>query len=180
MIWIDIVLIIIILWFAFKGFKRGLVVELSILISLVLAIWGAVKYKSVVAGLLTQYIGLQGSYVSFVAFVITFLLILIVVSLLGRMLTKLIGVVQLGILNRLLGTLFAVAKIGIILSLLVNGLDRLNNEMHFIKETSIEKSILYKPLNKFAEKIYDFSDKHYDEVKGKIEETLEDIENTTA
>lgn len=180
MIWIDIVLLVPILWFAYKGFRNGFIVELTTLVALVLAVWGGLKYKTFVADLLERYLGLEGSYVPFLSFVIAFLLILVVASIIARLLTNLIGVVQLGLLNRVLGMLFAVAKIVIILSLLVGGLDKINKSTDLISKETIEKSHLYNPFNQIAEKIYDFSGEYYDEVKEKIDKTLEEIDKTTA
>lgn len=171
--WIDIILTLIIVWFAFKGYRKGFVVELTTLISLIVAIIGAIKYKSVIENLLSQHLDLEGAYVPFLAFVITFLVLLIIVSFIGKLITKIIKIAQLGLLNRLLGALFAITKIAIILSLIVNGVDRINNETHLIKKETTQSSILYNSLNNFAEKVYSFSEKHYDKVKKEIDKTLE-------
>lgn len=178
MVWIDIVLLIIILWFVYKGFKNGFVVELTTFLALILAIWGALKYGKLTGELLQEHLGLQGDYLPFLSFVVTFLVILVLVSIVGKLITRALHIAQLGILNRILGLFFALLKIGIILSLVVNGLDRINRSRAFISQETINNSYLYQPLNGFAEKIYKFSNEHFDEVKDKIDRTFEDIERT--
>lgn len=179
MVWIDVVLLIIIAWFAHKGFRNGFIVELTTLLAIVLAIWGALKYGIFISALLKEHLGLEGSYLPFLSFIITFLIIVFIVSFIGRIITKALTFAQLGILNRILGLLFALLKIGIILSLAVNGLDRINRFGPFISKETINNSYLYQPLNGFAHKIYKFSNEHFDEVKDKIDDTLEKIEKTT-
>ncbi len=180
MVWIDIVLLVIIVWFAFKGFRNGIIIELTTLIALVFAIWGAFKYENFTSNLLQEYLHLEGTFLPFISFAVTFLLILIAVNIIGRFITKLLNIAQLGLLNRMLGLVFAVVKVGILLALLVNGVDRVNSSQNFINEQTINQSHLYQPLNEFAKKIYKFSDKHYDEVKDKIDDKLNEIEKEDA
>lgn len=178
MVWIDIVLLVIVLWFAYKGFRNGLIIELTTFIALLLAIWAALKYGNIVTGLLERNFSLQGNYLPFLSFVITFILVLVVISFIGRIITKALQVAQLGILNRLLGFLFGIFKVGILLALFVNGLDRLNRYSRFISQETINDSYLYQPLNGFAEKIYKFSNEHFDEVKEQFDKTIETLDST--
>ncbi|PVX52520.1 membrane protein required for colicin V production [Balneicella halophila] len=178
MVWIDIVLLIIILWFAYKGFRNGFIVELTTFAALILAIWGALKYRLFTTEFLHDKLGMQGDYLPFLSFVITFLVILVAVSIIGKVITQALHIAQLGILNRLLGLIFGLLKIGIILSLVVNGLDRVNKDKQIVKQKTINDSYLYYPLNGFAGVIYEFADEHFDEVKETIDKTLEDIDST--
>ncbi len=178
MVWIDIILLIIALWFAYKGLRNGLVVELTSLLSLIVAIWAALKYGKVVRELLQRYLDLQGDYLPFISFVVVFLAVLIVVGLIGKVITKALNIVQLGFLNKTLGLAFSILKIGIILSLLVNGLDRVNKVYEFIPQSTINNSYFYRPLNGFAKKIYEFSDEHFDDVKQQFQEAIEEIKDT--
>ncbi len=168
--WIDIVLLIIIVWFAYKGLQNGLVGELTSFISLILAIWVALRYGTLTQKLLIKHLGLQGDYLPFLSFVLTFLVVLILVGLIGKIITKVLDIVQLGMLNRLLGVCFALLKIGIILSLLVNGIERINKNYEFISQNTINNSYLYHPLNDFSEKIYKFCGANFDKVSTKIKE----------
>ncbi len=174
MVWIDIILLIIALWFTYRGLQNGLVIELTSLLSLLVAIWAALKYGKVARELLQRYFDLQGDYLPFISFVIVFLAVLIIVGLIGGVTTKALNIVQLGFLNKTLGLAFAILKIGIILSLLVNGLDRVNKVYEFIPQSTINNSYFYRPLNGFAKKIYKFSDGHFDDVKHQFKEAIKD------
>lgn len=176
MVWIDIVILIIILWFAYKGYKNGLISELATLLALFLAIWAALKHSSFANNLLREQLNMTGDYVPYLGFILTFLIVLIVVGFVGKLLTRLLGFAQLGIINRFLGVVFSSAKIIIILALIINGLDRINTNTEFVKKDTINESYLYLPLNSLAEKIYEFSDEHLDEVKEAIDNTFDRID----
>ncbi len=178
MVWIDVVLLIIIIWFAYRGLKNGLIIELSSLVALLLAVWAALKYGNILTELFQRYLSLEGNYVPFVSFVVMFLVVLLLVNFIASLITKALQIAHLGILNRLLGLLFSILKVGIILSLWVNGFDRINNTYTFASTEVINNSYLYQPLNAFAEKIYEFSNDHFDEVKKHFDEAVEDIQKT--
>ncbi len=171
--WIDIVILVIIVWFGYKGFKNGLVWELTSFISLILAIWVSLKYSYFTQELLIKHLSLQGSYIPFLSFVITFLLVLILVGLVAKLITKILNIVHLGVLNKLLGLVFALLKVGLILSLFINGIDRINKNTQFIDNKTITESKLYTPLNDFSQKIYKFCDANFDHISKKIKEITE-------
>lgn len=168
--WIDIGLLIIIVWFAYKGLRNGLIGELTSFLALILAIWIALKYSNFTQELLQQHLSLQGDYLPVLSLILTFLVVLILVSLIGKIITKILDFAQLGFLNRLLGGFFALLKVGIILSLFVNGLDRMNTTYALIPQETINNSYLYNPLNDFSEKIYKFCGANFDTVSTKIKE----------
>ena len=53
---IDIILIIPLLWGAFMGFRKGLVLELASLVGLILGIYGAIKFCDFTAEKLIEYV----------------------------------------------------------------------------------------------------------------------------
>ncbi len=178
MVWIDIVLLIIIVWFAYKGLRNGFIIELSSLIALLLAVWTALKYGNIITDLLKRYLSLEGNYVPFISFVLMFIAVLLLVSFVANLITKALQIAYLGILNRLLGLFFSILKVGIILSLLINGFDRVNKIYALTSIEVINNSYLYQPLNSFAEKIYEFSNSHFDEAKKQFDKTVKDIQKT--
>ena len=69
MYWLDIVLAIPMAWFLYKGFKKGLIFELSSLIGLVVGIYCSIKFSKYVSTL----IGIESEYSILVAFFVTFI-----------------------------------------------------------------------------------------------------------
>ncbi len=177
MSWIDIVLLIPILWFAYKGFRKGFVIELTTLVALILSVFGALKYSHRMGEVLNKNFNLESEYMPYISFIVTFIGVLVVVHLIGRILQNIVNVAQLGILNKLAGLFFSTMKIVIILSFLVNGFDRLNNSLKLTNQEALDASSLYTPLNQFSLKIYDFVGENFDTFKEKVEEATEEIDN---
>ena len=148
---IDIVLGIFLLIGLIQGFRKGLIVELASLAGLVLGVFGAVHFSYIVANWLIDYTDWNEQTIQLTAFAITFIVILILVSLLDKAIPKLVGILGLGMLNRLLGAVFGLLKIAFITSvilLFINGWTLTNTA--FLSEEKKEASLLYKPVATLA------------------------------
>lgn len=97
----------------FKGFRKGVIVELTSLLALVLGIYGAIHFSGYVAEQLTSYIDWDKRYVDLASFGLTSVGIIFGVSLLGKMLTSLAKLVMLNGVNRMLGLLFGGLKLAV-------------------------------------------------------------------
>jgi membrane protein required for colicin V production len=81
--YIDVVLAIFLLIAAFSGFRKGFIIEVASLVALILGIWGAIKFSHFMAGFLSGQFDFHANYLGVAAFVVTFLIIVIVVYALG-------------------------------------------------------------------------------------------------
>jgi len=168
----DIVIGVILILGLVKGFKNGLVIELAALAALVLGLLGAVHFSGITESYLSQY--LESNHIGIIAFIITFVLIVIGIHLLARVLDKLIKAVALGPVNRIMGALFSLLKYAFIISVLlavVNGLER---NFKFIPEAQKESSILYEPIASIAPFVFPYLE--FDTVKEQYEEATKHIE----
>lgn len=93
-------------------------------------------------------------YISLAAFAGTFVVIIVAIALLGKILTKIADFAALGILNKILGGVFGALKIGLILSVIFIFFGKMNDTIPFIKQESLEESILYTPVKKIAPTIF--------------------------
>lgn len=147
---IDIVLGIFLLIGLIQGFRKGFFVELASLVGLVLGVVGALYFSHFVSGFLEKFTNWNGQTLHLVAFVVTFIGIVILVSLLARMLTKTLDLMALGLLNKLLGSVFGILKLAFIASLILLFLNSFESEISFLEEEKKEASILYKPVASLA------------------------------
>jgi len=151
---IDIVLGIVLLFGLVKGLMNGLLKELASLLALVLGIYGAMHFSFYAKDIIVQYIAWEARYVSLIAFAITFLAIVIGISLAGKLLTKLAESISLGFVNRILGAVFGLLKVGLILSVFVGWIEKANGLLPFISEEQKEKSILYAPVKNLSPMVF--------------------------
>ena len=147
---IDIVLGALLLFGLVRGLFKGLFVEVASLLALVLGVYGAIHFSNFAADFLQSRTDWSEKTINITAFAITFVIIVLAISLAGKALTKLADFASLGILNKLLGAVFGALKIGLILSVLLIVFDRMNNTLPFVDEEDIEDSVLYEPIKSIA------------------------------
>jgi membrane protein required for colicin V production len=151
---IDIVLGALLLFGLIRGAMKGLFVEIASLVALVVGVYGAIHFSGFAAGFLESKVDWNEKTINIVAFAITFVIIVLAISLAGKALTKLADFAALGIINKLAGGVFGVLKIGLILSVLLIVFNKLNNTLPFMEQEDLEESILYKPVKSLAPMIF--------------------------
>ena len=148
--YIDIVILLFLLYGAFRGFSKGLIIEVATLAGLILGVFIAIRYSPFTEGILKDFLNITSRYLSYIALAVTFLLVVIAVYLLGKMLTRLVDIISLGLVNKLLG----IAKYFIMVCVLLMIVDALNDKFHFISEETRENSLLFDPFLNFAQQMY--------------------------
>jgi membrane protein required for colicin V production len=151
---IDIVLAALLLFGLVRGFMKGLFVEVTSLLALVVGVYGAIHFSGYAASFLENKTEWSEQAINVVAFAITFLVIIIAISLAGKALTKLADFAALGILNKLLGAVFGALKIGLILSIILLVFNKMNNTIPFVEEDDLKGSILYEPVRSLAPMLF--------------------------
>ncbi|MBK9176313.1 MAG: CvpA family protein [Flavobacteriales bacterium] len=142
--WLDIVLFLVLAGAAWKGFRRGFLIELASLLGLVLGIWVGVHFSDRV----TAALDLEVKHAA-VAFLITFVLVLLLVLLLGHLLTKLMDIAQLSLPNKVAGIAFGVLRSAFALSIALNLLLGFSDGA-FPPEQVRKGSSLFSPMRSFA------------------------------
>lgn len=167
---LDIVLAALLCFGLVRGFLKGFFVEVASLIALIAGIYGAIHFSYYVADLLMDLVDWNEKTTNVVAFAITFIIIVLVVALAGKALTKLADFAALGFLNKLLGGIFGLLKIGLILSVLLLIFEKMNNTITFVDEEHTKDSILYKPLKSLAPLLFPIIIKADDDTENKENE----------
>ena len=86
---LDIILILPIILFAYNGYKKGFIIELSSLVALVLGIYLAINFSDFAADFLSNNFSISDQYLLIIAFIVTFAVVVIGVIFVGKILTKL-------------------------------------------------------------------------------------------
>ena len=71
--YLDIFIAIPLLWFGYKGFKNGFVIEAASLAALLLGVFGAYRFSGITSEFLIQNMDIQTEYISLISFAITFI-----------------------------------------------------------------------------------------------------------
>ena len=144
--WLDIVLAIPILWFTFKGFKNGFVIELASLAALILGIFMAIYFSFYAEDYLRENFEIAENYLYIISFAITFIIVAVMVHLVGKIIHKLVNIIALGFLNRLAGGIFGLLKTALVLSVIIYFLNGFDSDSSIIKSEVKENSYLYDPI----------------------------------
>ena len=150
----DIGIAVLLIFGFVRGVMKGLFVEVASLIALIGGVYGAIHFSYFIVDSLKEYVSWSQEYISLAAFAGTFMVIIITISVLGKMLTKLANFASLGVINKILGGVFGALKIGLILSVVFIFFGKMNNTIPFVNKETLEKSILYAPVKNIAQTIF--------------------------
>ncbi|MDA7803753.1 CvpA family protein [Crocinitomix sp.] len=144
--YLDILLLIPIIIGAWRGFKKGFVIEIFTLLALLVGIYAGIHFSDYMAEILREKVGITSEYLPAIAFTITFLLVGAMVYFAGKMIEKALKLVALGTLNKFAGLFFGVVKMIFILSAALVILESYDQKGQFIPEDLKTDSFLYEPL----------------------------------
>lgn len=150
----DIIIAVILIIGFIKGIKDGLFVEAASLIALIAGIYGAIHFSYIVGDFLKTKVSWEERYITLAAFAATFLIIVLVISLAGKLLTKIADFALLGWANKIAGGIFGSLKWALIISVVLLIFDRLNSKITFVTPEEKEKSILYEPVKNLAPMLF--------------------------
>ncbi|MGV8812724.1 MAG: CvpA family protein [Gelidibacter sp.] len=150
----DIVLIGLIGFGLVRGLMKGFFVEIASLIALVAGVYGAIHFSNYAETLIDENSEWDEKTVNIVAFAVTFLIIVLVIALAGKAMTKLADFAALGLVNKIFGGFFGALKTALILSVVLNIFDSMNRAVPLTDEKSIEDSALYSPVKGLVPMIF--------------------------
>ena len=165
---LDIVLGLLLIYGLYKGLKNGLFVEIASIIALIAGLYGAIHFAYIAGDYLSKNMEWNERYINIASFIITFIIIVLVIHLAGKFLTKIADFAMLGLLNKLAGAIFGALKVAVILGALLVFFDRANSSVNLVKSEALEESVLYEPVKEIGALIFS------NVLKGKEENSTEE------
>jgi membrane protein required for colicin V production len=154
---VDIILIVLLVGAAINGFVKGFFVELASIASLILGIWAAVEFTSLVQHWLSKYLNWSYDAMRLISFILIFVFVVIVVHLIATLTEKFVEAIALSIFSRLAGAVFGVLKAAFILSILMIIVSKIENfTVTIIPDKAKAESRLYGPIENMAPNILPF------------------------
>ncbi|MFH6934297.1 CvpA family protein [Flavobacterium sp. FlaQc-30] len=163
----------------YKGIKNGLFVEVASFISLLLGIYLAIKFSSLMKDIISKHVSWNPSTIQITAFILTFVLVVIGVYFLAKILTGIADFAFLGWANKLGGGFFRVLKSILILSIFIALFEKINFNNTFAKKETLDNSIFYNPVKKVAAFVYPSIEKWYENFKDNQSENSSKNSNTS-
>jgi membrane protein required for colicin V production len=147
---IDILIIIPLLIAAWKGFKRGLIIEVFTVLALVVGIYCGIHFSDYTSDLIKTKLDVTSIYLPVVSFAIIFIGIAIGIYFIGKLLEKVVKIVQLSLLNKLGGVFFSLLKTLYFMSTLFLVIESIQERTEFIPRKIQHESLLYDPVSKLS------------------------------
>jgi membrane protein required for colicin V production len=152
---IDLFIIIIASYFITRGFFRGFISELAIVLGLVFGYILTITYLGLVSEILFIYLPkIPLLLINIIAFLLIFFVTNLIIRLGAGVITKTLNFVMLGWLNRLLGAFFGLIKSVIIMSFLVFLIELFPVVTPILEKIGAGDSILYKVLEIFGPEFF--------------------------
>lgn len=107
---LDILLAVPLLWGAIRGFRKGLILEITSLVALFLGAYAALFFSDIAAVWLDTHFSIGEAYIGLTAFTVTFIAVVVGVHFLGRVLEKIVDITALKGMDRLGGVVFATCR----------------------------------------------------------------------
>jgi membrane protein required for colicin V production len=147
---IDIVILIPVLWGFWRGFTKGAIMTAAMFAAFFLGCWGGMHLSDKFASLLRDWFSTESPYVPLISFALIFTAILFLVYGTGKLMERMVEKTPLGIINKLLGGAIGTAKFLLLMSLLFFVCDSLEKKVEIIPADKKASSLLYKPVAMIA------------------------------
>ena len=145
MIYIDLIVIVVLLYAFLKGFANGLVNELASFLGLLIGAIISYSFSDDLSKIIDDYVEIDGQILNILSFILLFILTSFLFTIAGKYMTKLIKYISLGTINRLLGGIFSSLKFLIIIisiSMVINYFSELL-AIEIIPSEQTNKSTVY-------------------------------------
>lgn len=169
--YLDIIIAIILFLFGFKGLRKGLIIEIVTLLAFCAGIYGAMHFSDFTAAHMQDFMEIDPKYLNTIAFVLTFIILVVLVNLIGKLVSKWVKSMNLGFFDKLGGFLFGIIKGVLLCSVLLMVLNNFQL-LGVVKPEVKEKSKLYPYIEQTVPYVY----RGFDLVKDYAKEVLPDEE----
>ena len=148
----GVIIIVVAIMGAFKGFVRQIVGLLSIFAG----VWCAFKFSSWAAVKVQQWCHAGERTMYIACFIIIVVLVILLGWFLARFIEKILKITTLGWLNRLLGAILGAAKIILLLSVIVYAFNRINTNWNLVSNATLKESSIWVWLVDLYEKVFPY------------------------
>ena len=148
---LDLILLILLILAAIKGYQRGLIVGIFSFVTIIIGLAAALKLSTVAADYIGQAIKISDTWLPILSFAVVFILVVLLIRLGANMIQKTVEISMLGWVNRLGGILFYIAIYVIVYSVVLF----YAGQVRLVQPEAIEKSVTYSYIQPWGPKVID-------------------------
>lgn len=143
MTWLDAILLFVLLIGLIRGCMKGIIIELTAILAVIIGIVGVRLWSHEVAVWFVKQFSWNMEIARVIAGIVLFIGIALVLTIIGRLLTRLMKAIHLGMINRILGGVFGAIKYAIVLLFAVWCTNKLDLRLHFLDQNLKTQSVVY-------------------------------------
>ncbi len=176
--YLDVLIIIPLVYAMIKGFSNGVIKEITGILALFLGVYIAINFSSYLTPKISVFLNGNEEFVAITSFTILFLFTIISIKFFGYIVDSFLKVLALGFVSRLFGVVFGFFKTVVILAVLL----AVTKEYKLIEKSIQKKSTLFPPLERVSKVIIPEIKKHKKRIieatKENTKKAKESIEQT--
>ena len=146
---IDLILVILLILAAIRGYRRGLIVGVFSFIAIIIGLAAAIKLSAVVANYVGASVKISDQWLPVISFAIVFIIVVLLIRWGANLIQRTVEITMLGWVNRLGGVVFYAAIYIIVFSVLLF----YAGQIHLIQPATIEKSATYAYLQPWGPRV---------------------------
>ena len=135
---------------AWKGFQKGFIFEIAMIIGLIMGVYLGFKFSGLIYDLLNKVISDEGHLLHYISFFIVFGIILVIFIFYARLMEAVLKIASLNLFNKIAGALFGFLKFALAISVVFWLIKPLQDKMNVIPEKARKESMLYEYVLKTA------------------------------
>ncbi len=141
--YLDVIIIIPLLWGAWKGFQRGLIFEIAMIFGLVLGFYIGFKFLHFFEQIVSKFISGSGTFLPYVTFFLVFALVIVLMIVLAKLLEGILKITALNAFNKIAGAVFGILKFALVISFMLALFRPVDLRIGLIHQQTKNESFLY-------------------------------------
>lgn len=167
---IDIIFLLLLSWGIYRGASKGLIVAIASFLGYFFGIIAALKFSNIAAVLIQENIAIDSKFIPFLAFLVVFVLAILIVRFIGLALTKIVNLIQLKWLNKVGGAFLYC----LIYTFIFSSVLWMFHQVNLLSPDIKAKSVTFSYLEPLAPQVIRYSSEWYPFLEGTFE-TLEKL-----
>ena len=143
---LDIILLCCFIPGIIRGLSKGFLEQALALAGIVLSVWAAFHFSSLVCTWLKPYVEVSETTLNVISFALILVAVSLLVFLVAKLLTKVAELAMLGWLDKTLGLVLALAVNALVIGVFIILFDTVNTKFSLVKPEVLDGSIVYTSL----------------------------------
>ena len=153
---LDIILLCCFIPGIIRGISKGFLEQALALAGIVLSVWAAFRFSSLVCTWLKPYVEVSEATLNVISFALILVAISLLVFLVAKLLTKVAELAMLGWLDKILGLVFALAVNALVIGVFIILFDTVNAKFGLVKPEVLDGSIVYTSLRDLSYLVFPY------------------------